>query len=208
MRTALCAMWVLESACAHHPDSVGHRFDDAEVWAQRFEDPRRDEWQKPDEVIHALGLTSTSLVADIGAATGYFSVRFAKHAAQVYGVDIESSMVDYLRARAQREGLTNLTTVLATSDDAKIPQPVDLITIVDTYHHLVDRPAYFTALRRSVKPGGRLAVIDFRLESERGPPDAMKVAPQTVIEELAQAGFVLEAQHAFLPDQYFLIFKR
>ena len=193
--------------CAHRTHGSDHHFDDAEGWAQRFEDPTRDSWQMPQQVIDALGLTSAMKVADIGAATGYFPVRFAKVAAQVYGVDIESSMVEYLTHRAEREEIKNLTAVLATGDDAKIPQPVDVITIVDTYHHLENRPAYFTALRGSLAPGGRIAIIDFRVGSKRGPPDEVKVAPETVVSELAQAGFTLGTRHDFLPDQYFLIFS-
>ncbi len=197
---------VVLTACAHPGHGGDHHFDDAESWAARFEDPTRDQWQKPDEVIAALHLTPHTKVADIGAATGYFPVRFAKVAERVYGVDIESSMVEYLTHRAERESLTNLTAVLATFDDAKIPQPVDLITVIDTYHHLQNRPAYFTALRASLVPGGRIAIIDFRMGSERGPPAEAKVSAETVIAELKSAGFTLEARHEFLADQYFVVF--
>lgn len=200
---------LLLMACAHRTHGgAEHRFDDAETWAQAFEDPSRDEWQKPDQVIAALGLTPTMKVADIGAATGYFPVRFAKHVNRVYGVDIESAMVAYLQQRAEREGLANLTAVLATSDDAKIPEPVDLITIVDTTHHLQNRPTYFASLKRSLTPSGRVAIIDFKPGSKRGPPDEAKISAENVVAELRQAGFALEARHEFLPDQYFLIFKQ
>ncbi len=200
---------LLLAACAHKPHEKGnHDFDDAEAWAQRFEDPARDSWQHPDQVITALELNTSLKVADIGAATGYFPVRFAKLANRVYGVDVESAMVEYLKHRAEREGLSNLLAVQATSDDAKIPEPVDLITIVDTYHHIDNRPVYFTNLKRSLTVNGRLAIIDYRMGSKRGPPDEAKVAPEAVIAELAQAGFTLERQHAFLTDQYFLVFKR
>ena len=197
---------VLLISCAHSGPVAEHHFDDAEAWAQRFEDPTRDQWQRPDEVIAALQLTPQTKVADIGAATGYFPVRFAKVAARVYGIDIESSMVEYLTHRAERESLNNLTAVLASSDDAKIPEPVQLITIIDTYHHLENRPVYFTALRRSLAPGGRIAIIDFRMGSARGPPAEAKVSAETVIAELKAAGFTLEARHEFLPDQYFVVF--
>ena len=195
--------------CAHHPHAAhgdGH-FDDADAWALAFEDPSRDTWQRPDEVIAALGLTLETRIADIGAATGYFPVRFAKLAAKVYGVDIEAAMVDYLTKRAEREGLSNLVAVLGTSTDAKIPQPVDIVTVIDTYHHIENRPAYFAALKRSISPRGRLAIIDLRMGSKRGPPDEAKVPPEQVTSELAEAGYTLETQHGFLADQYFLIFK-
>lgn len=139
--------------------------------------PSRDAWQQPDEVIKALGLPPSALVADIGSATGYFSVRFARALPEgtVYGVDVESSMVDYLKKRAVAEKLANLKVVLAAFDDAKIPEPVDCIIIVDTYHHIEERQAYFTKLALSLKPGGRLVIIDFKKGIKRGPPDAEKV---------------------------------
>jgi len=201
------ALVILAAGCAHrtHAD---HSFNDADAWAQAFEDPSRDSWQKPDQVVAALNLTPNTKVADIGAATGYFPVRFAAKVNRVYGVDIESAMVEYLQKRAEREGLANLVAVLAISDDPKIPEPVDLITIIDTAHHLENRPAYFAALRRSLTPTGRLAIIDFKMGSKRGPPDEAKVAPEAVEAEARQAGFTLETQHDFLPDQYFVIFKQ
>lgn len=208
MRLSLLGL-LLFAACAHKPHAKGdHDFDDAEAWARAFEDPARDSWQQPDQVIGALQLTPSLKVADIGAATGYFPIRFAKLANRVYGVDIESAMVEYLQHRAEREGLSNLLAVQATSDDAKIPEPVDLITIVDTYHHIDNRPVYFTNLKRSLTANGRIAIIDFRMGSKRGPPDDAKVAADVVIAELAQAGLTLDAQHEFLTDQYFLIFKK
>ena len=206
MRSLICCL-LFAAACVHQGHTAERHFDDADAWAQRFEDPSRDEWQKPEQVIAALQLTPQMKLADIGAATGYFPVRFSKVAARVYGVDIESSMVEYLTRRAERESLTNLTAVLATADDAKIPEAVDVITVIDTYHHLQNRPAYFAALRRSLAAGGRIAVIDFRMGSRRGPPDEAKIAAETVIAELKNAGYTLEARHELLPDQYFLIFR-
>lgn len=217
MRSALLAFVVVSAtACpkrtadqiqeAHLP----HRFENAEDWAKRFEDPARDEWQKPDEVIKALGLPPAASLADIGSATGYFSVRFARALPEgtVYGVDVESSMVDYLKKRAETEKLKNLTTVLAAYDDAKLPTAVDCIIIVNTYHHIDERPAYFTKLAGSLKPGGRLVIIDFKKGSKRGPPDAEKLAPEQVTAELSEAGYVSSSTWAFLPDQYFLAFSR
>lgn len=199
----------LFTGCAHRPHAVAgeDRFDDADAWALAFEDPARDSWQRPGEVISALGVTAQSRIADIGAATGYFPVRFAKLAAKVYGVDIEAAMVEYLTKRAEREGLSNLVAVLGTSTDAKIPEAVDLVTVVDTYHHIENRPAYFATLKQSLSPRARVAIIDFRMGSKRGPPDEAKVAPAKVISELAQAGYTLNTQHDFLTDQYFLVFR-
>ena len=195
---------------AHHQHTAQHRFDDAEAWAKHFESPERDAWQKPDEVVAALKLPPDAKVADIGAATGYFPVRVARVVPQghVYGADIESSMVEYLTKRATTEGLTNLTAVQAAFDDPKIPEPVDVVMMVDTYHHIEHRPAYFAKLAASLKPGGRLAIVDFRKGSSRGPPDSEKVTPEQVAKELGEAGYVQDESFDFLPEQYFVTFKR
>ena len=212
MRTLLLASIVFLSCKTDQHDSNGHlthRFNDADAWAARFEDPRREAWQKPAEMIAALALPPTAKVADIGSATGYFSVRFAKALPQgrVYGVDVESSMVDYLNKRAEREELTNLSSHLAEFADAKIPEPVDLILMVNTYHHIEARPVYFAKLKASLRPGGRLAIIDFTRASKMGPESAEKVPADEVEAELKQAGFTLARSHTFLPEQFFLEFS-
>lgn len=201
------------TGCAHHGEGHGegmhHSFDDAESWAARFDDPARDSWQKPDDVIKALALPPDAVVADLGAATGYFAVRFAKAVPKghVYGVDIESAMVDYLKKRAEKEGLANLTAVLAAPDDAKLPAPVDLVLVVNTYHHIDARPAYFTRLAASMKPGARLAIIDYTPKSKMGPPAEFKLEPSAVKAELESGGWVQVAE-SLLPEQYFLVFQR
>jgi SAM-dependent methyltransferase len=192
----------------HELESEPHRFDDAERWARVFEDPARDAWQRPEQVIVALRIPRGARVADVGAATGYFPVRIARaHPdATVYGVDIEPNLVAFLRARADREKLSNLRTVLATPADPKLPEPVDLVLLVDTYHHLEDRPTYFANLAWWLRPGGRVAIVDFRKGSRIGPPEHHKIAEQSVIAEMNQAGYRLAENHDFLPHQYFLVF--
>lgn len=192
-----------------HGGPAQHRFEEAEQWAQRFEDPERDAWQKPDVVIAALELPHGGRVADIGAATGYFPVRIARARPDVtvYGVDIEPDMVRYLGERAQKEGLSNLQAVLGEPADAKLPQPVDRVLLVDTYHHITERPAYFRKLAGSLRPGGRVAVVDFKVDSPIGPPKEHKLAPETVVEEMAAAGYRKVGERD-LPYQYVLLFER
>lgn len=206
---------LLLAACKTTPEGhdghhAGHRFDDADTWAARFEDPKREAWQKPAEVIAALQLAQDAKVADIGSATGYFPVRIAKTLpnGRVYGMDVESSMVEYLNQRAEKEQLTNLSSHLAEFADAKIPEPVDLILMVNTYHHIEARPAYFAKLKTSLKPGGRIAIIDFTRASKMGPGAAEKVPPEQVEAELKEAGFTLAQRHDFLPEQFFLVFSQ
>lgn len=214
MRLLLLTMLTLFACPKRTPDQIAeghahHRFDDAETWAQRFEDPSRDAWQKPDEVVAALGLPATAKLADIGSATGYFSVRFAKALSSglVYGVDVESSMVEYLGKRAEAEKLKNLTVVLGAFDDPKLPEPVDCIIVVNTYHHIEDRPAYFAKLKQKLSANGRLVIIDFKKGSKMGPPDAEKIGPEQVTAELAESGYTVASTWAFLPEQFFLAFR-
>jgi predicted methyltransferase len=201
--------WIAGAAAAQTVDHAQHRFSGAEKWAQVFDDPARDAWQKPHEVLQALKLAPDATVADIGSGTGYFAVRFAHMVpnGRVYGVDAEPDMVRYLAERAKREGLANLTAVTAKPNDPGIPSAVDLVILVDTYHHIPAREQYFRNLQKSLKPGGRLAIIDFTLDSPVGPPKRARIPADTVKKELARAGYVLDREHAFLPNQYFLVFR-
>jgi SAM-dependent methyltransferase len=193
-----------------HPrgDHFHKRFEDAEQWAKVFDDPARDAWQKPDAVIDALALAQSAKVADLGAGTGYFAVRLSRRVSEgvVYAVDLEPDMVRYLGERAAREGRGNLKPVLATPSDAKLPEPVDLILVVDTYHHIGNRVAYFSRLAHSLRPDGRLAIIDFTGQSPIGPPAQHRISPARVVEELREAGYEQVAAHDILPYQYFLVF--
>jgi len=196
-------------SAAQAPHTHQHSFGGAEQWAKVFDDPERDAWQKPHEVIQALALKPDAVIADIGSGTGYFSVRFANMTpkGRVYGVDTEPDMVKYLAERAKREGLKNVTAVAGAPDDPRLPEKTDLIILVDVYHHVGDRERYFRQLQKSLKPGGRIAVIDFRMDSPVGPPQSARIAPDRVKAELKRAGYALAQEHDFLPNQYFLVFQ-
>ena len=196
-------------ALAQSPSTHQHSFGDAGKWAHVFDDPKRDAWQKPHEVIQALGLKPDAVVADIGAGTGYFAVRFANMVSRgrVYGVDVEPGMVKYLDERARREKRANLVALAGAPNDPRLPEKADLIVLVDVYHHVDGRERYFRKVRGYLKPGGRVAIIDFRLDSPEGPPRAARIAPGQVIAELEAADYRLATQHNFLPNQYFLVFE-
>jgi SAM-dependent methyltransferase len=187
-----------------------HRFEDAEKWAERFDRPDRDAWQKPDQVLDALRLAPNASVADIGAGTGYFSARIARRVPQgkVFAADVEADMVRYLGERARKEGLANVTPVRAAADGANLPEPVDVILLVDTYHHIGNRVDYFKKLQSSLKPGGKLVIVDFRMESPEGPPKEHRVTLEKASEELKSAGYSLVETHDFLPRQYLAVFKK
>jgi arsenite methyltransferase len=204
MKTA----WVLCLAAAaawaqvphqHHPPS-------SEEYAKVLDDPSRDAWQKPHEVVMALGLKSTDTVADIGAGTGYFARRFTHHAGKVYAVDIDPKLL----AIAGKDAPPNLETILAAPDDPRLPAAgVDVIFFSDVLHHIENRPAYYSKVAKALKPGGRIVVVDFyKRELPVGPPPEMKIAEDELIAELRAAGFRLYKKMDTLPYQYFLVFER
>jgi SAM-dependent methyltransferase len=187
-----------------------HRFNDVAKWEKRFEDPQRDAWQMPEHVIGVMGLRPDARVADIGSATGYFPVRFARAVPRgvVYGIDVEPELVDYLNRRAGREGLSNLRSVLGAFEDPRIPEPVDVIFLCNTYHHIEDRVTYFRKLRSKLRPGGRLVVVDYyKRPLPKGPPPGHKLAAEVVERELNQAGYFLVLRDAHLPYQYLHVYE-
>jgi SAM-dependent methyltransferase len=212
MKLLRLAAAILSTCCAAAVAQTSHTrehsFSGAEHWAKVFDDPARDAWQKPHEVITALSPAPDWVVADIGSGTGYFSARLAHFVpkGRVYGVDTEPEMVKYLAERAKREGLANLVSIAGSLGDANLPVKVDLVLMVDVYHHISDREAYFSKLRGSLKTGARLAIIDFRRDAPDGPPKSERIPPAQVQAELARAGFLLSKAHDFLPKQFFLVF--
>ena len=186
------------STCARPADYIVPRYESAEAWVPVFDDPARDDWQKPDEVIRALLLPPDAVVADIGSGTGYFAVRLARAVprGREPGGGIEPDMVRYLNKRAERESLPNLASYRGDADDPRLPTPVDVAIFVGVYHHIARREQYFRRVRAALKRGGRVAIID-----------AFRIPPEQVKQELARAGFELAQEHSFLPDQYFLVFR-
>ena len=182
----------------HPPRSAGE-------YARVLEDPARDEWQKPHEVVMALKLRSDEVIADIGAGTGYFSRRFARHAGKVLAVDIDANLL----AIAAKDAPANLTTVLALPDDPKLARKsVDTVFFCDVLHHISDRPAYYAKLKSAMKPGGRLVIVDFHKRPlPVGPPPDMKLSLEEVQQELKSAGFHEAESFGMLSHQYFLVFQ-
>jgi ubiquinone/menaquinone biosynthesis C-methylase UbiE len=194
------------------PHQAHHVPRSPDEWVKILEDPDRDGWQKPDQVVEKLGLASGAVVADIGAGSGYFSVRFARAVGPqgtVYAADIDEGLIKHLGKRSAEEGLDNLKPLLGRPDDPLLPPAsVDLVFICDVIHHIEDRGPYYSKLARALRPGGRLAIVDFhKRELPVGPPPAMKIAKTDLIAELDQAGFGLREEFDFLPYQYFLIFE-
>ena len=197
------------------PGQVAHQHHPPEstsAYIKALEDPGRNEWQKPEDVVGHLELKPGETVADIGAGSGYFTVRLARAVGpggKVYAVDIDQGMLNYIEHRAGQDRLTNIQTVLADPDNPKLPaSSVDLIFICDTLHHISGREKYYPLLARSLKPGGRFVDVDFHKRPlPIGPPVEMKIAKSAMIEEAQPAGFHLVKEFEFLPYQYFLVFQ-
>jgi ubiquinone/menaquinone biosynthesis C-methylase UbiE len=194
-----------------HDATIHHSFDDVSKWVGVFDDPGRDAWQKPDAVLQTLGVAPGMTVADLGAGTGYFSVHLAKAVGdkgKVLAIDVEPKLVDYMKERAAKAHLAQMVAVLAPTDDPKLPAGgVDLVLIVDTWHHIDDRLHYLAKLAAGLKPGGRVAVVDFKKgDFPVGPPDAHKLEAKAVTAEFVEAGWSLAKQWDELPYQYVLVF--
>ena len=190
-----------------------HDFADVEQWRKVFDDPARDTWQKPRELIASLDLRPGMWVADLGAGTGYFS-RWLDGAVGpsgvVFAVDTEPNLVAYLRARSEREKTTTVVPVLASPDDPRLPpHALDLVLIVDTYHHIDDRRPYLEHLATRLKPDGRVVVVDWQKHDLAiGPPIEHRLARAQVVREMETAGYTLAAEPSVLPHQYVLVFAR
>jgi ubiquinone/menaquinone biosynthesis C-methylase UbiE len=187
------------------------RFDDIEFWVKLFEDPERDRWQKPKEVVDAMNLKKGDVVADIGAGTGYFARHIAVAVGpngRAVGLDIEPSMVKYMEEDARKMNLGNYTAKVVRTDDPELEdRSVDVVFLCNTYHHIENRVEYFRNVSKGLKPDGRVVVVDFYKDSDIGPPKDHKLAKEVVIEEMKKAGYTLVKTHGFLPYQYFLEFK-
>jgi ubiquinone/menaquinone biosynthesis C-methylase UbiE len=189
-----------------HRDHHGNP-DDLKAYIARLDDPGRDEWQRPDVVLATLGITKESVVCEIGTGTGYFALRLAKQAAWVYAIDVEPQLLSLLRERAASAGVRNLTPVLGLPLDPLMPPAsCDLILTVNTFHHVPERAAYLRRLTQALRPGGRLAIVDFhKRELPVGPPVDHKLAREECMAQIRAAGLRVLAEHEVLPYQYFLI---
>jgi len=204
------AAWAQDAQPRTHEEM--HRLhQDAQAYIAMLEDPARDAYQKPHEVIAALDLKPGEVVADIGSGSGYFTLRLAAHVGdtgRVYGVDIDPAMVRHLNRRVRDAGLRNVHVLLADPDDPLLPEPVDRFVVVDTWHHIEKQTEYLALMRKLLRPGGQVVMIDFqKKELPLGPPLAMKIAREDLIQQMEAAGFRLTREHTFLPYQYFLVFE-
>ena len=185
---------------------------DSQAYMKFLEDPQRDAYQKPHEVIMALNLKPGEMIADIGAGSGYFTFRLARHvgeAGRVFAVDINPDMIIHITRLIRDSSTRNVITILAPPDDPlMIDGSIDRFFICDTWHHVEKQEQYLALMKKALKPGGQVVMIDFqKRELPVGPPLDMKIAREDLIRQMEKAGFALAQEHSFLPYQYFLVFK-
>jgi ubiquinone/menaquinone biosynthesis C-methylase UbiE len=214
--TVLCALAALPLVLAGQSKPITmeemHKLhQDSKAYIAMLDDPARDAYQKPHEVLTALGLEEGERIADIGAGSGYFSLRFARHVGargQVLAVDINPDMIVHLNRAVRDAALDNVRTILALPDDPLLAAAsVDRVFICETWHHIGNHPQYLAQLKKVLKPGGQVVIIDFhKTPMTVGPPAEMRLAREDVVREFEQNGFRLAKEHAFLPYQYFLVF--
>jgi arsenite methyltransferase len=181
----------------------------AKMFNRRASNPK----SRPDEILVSLALQSGQNIADIGAGGGYFSLRFAealKPEGKVYAVDTNQQFLDFLLSKARERGLSNLEPVLATEGSLPVPEGgLDLAFMRNVYHHLTGRVEYFRRLARMLKPGGRVAIVEYN----RGAPLTFRglfghyVPQERIIDEMEKAGYKLDTIFSFLPEQSFTIFS-
>ncbi len=199
-------------AHGHAHGSMPHRFERAADWVDKFEGPERDAWQKPQTVVAALGELGGKTVVDLGAGTGYFLPYLSRAvgpSGQVLAVDVEADMVRHMQARAEREGLKNVRAQKGESDDPKLsPGSADRILIVDVWHHIPARGEFGKKLAAALRKDGAIYIVDFKLDSPRGPPKKHKLAPGSVLADLKASGLSAELLKIDLPDQYVVVAHR
>lgn len=177
-----------------------------------LEAPDRDIWQHPDQIMDTLGVAEASVVADIGAGAGWFTIRLARRVGPngvVYAEDVQPEAVTAISRRVNAEGLLNVRPRLGKRSDPGLPAAtLHAALMVDAYHEIEeDRITFLRNLAKSLRPDGRIGVVDFKLEGGGpGPPTDERVKPEVVVQDAARAGLRLLSQETFLPYQYFLVF--
>lgn len=187
-------------------------FEEVEKYIAFLERPDRARWQRPEDVVSALGLKGDEVVVDLGAGSGYFSFRFAKALpkGRVYALDTQAEMVRHIHHKAVQSDISNVQAQLARPDDPGLPQGADLVFICDVLHHVQNRPAWLKKLHTEMKTGAKLVLIEFKSgDLPEGPPEQVKIPKADLIDLLKRAGFALQEDKAnLLPYQEFLVFVK
>ena len=210
------AVWLAAPVHAQDGRAARHRVP-AEfmsyLGADWLERPERIEQEQPERVLDTMGLRPGDVVADVGCGSGYYARRMARRVqpgGRVYCEDIQPEMLDIMRQRAADEGVTGIEAVLGTPTDPRLPAgAVDWVIIADVYHEMSDPEPMLAGIRRALSPGGRVALLEYRVEDGTG--DRIKadhtMSVRQVLMEWQAAGFELIALHDFLPSQHLFVFR-
>lgn len=174
---------------------------------ERFESPERDAYQKPVEVLNYLGDLQGKTIMDIGAGSGYFSIKLAKKGAKVIAADVNDEFLEYIQNRITKNGFNTIETRKIPFDSPNLKEEeADMVLIVNTYHHIEDRLTYFDKVKKGTKDSGELIIIDFfKSETPVGPPVHHKISIDTVVDELKKAGYTsFNINVNLLPYQYII----
>lgn len=195
----------------HSPHEMQGLHNDPKAYIGVLDDPQRDAYQKPQEVLAALNIKPGEVIADIGAGSGYFTFALARRVGErgkVYAVDVSPDMILHINRRIRDLRSTNVISVLADSDDPLLPpRSVDRFFFCESWHHIENQTKYLSQIKKVLKPRGEVIMIDFhKKELPVGPPLRMKIAREDLMSQMNDNGFGMIREHTFLPYQYFLVF--
>jgi ubiquinone/menaquinone biosynthesis C-methylase UbiE len=194
---------------AGHHGHIDHEFKNPEKWAKQWNNPTRDNWQRPAEVIELMDIQRGMTVVDLGAGTGYFEPHLSKavgETGKVLALDVSPQMIEYIQKSPRTSNLHNVEAKVVPSDNPQFPEgEIDRVLIVNTWHHIDDRVEYARKVARSLAPTGSIIIVDFTLESEMGSPRSMRLSPERVVSELQTAGFIAASVEESLPWQYIVV---
>lgn len=178
---------------------------------RQMNDPARDAWQKPAEVVAKLDIAPGARVADLGAGGGYFTWHLARAvgpAGKVFAVDVDETAIEIITRAVAARKIANVVSVRSEASDAKLPEPVDMVFSCDTYHHMADRVTYFRELMRFLKPEARVAILDYHPHGFFSGWLGHGTAKEEVRREMNLAGYRLVAEFDLIESQHFQIFTR
>jgi precorrin-6B methylase 2 len=216
-RTALFAfiLWPLvvyaQDAVKHDEHQMHGLHNDPKAYIGALDDPKRDAYQNPQEVLAALDIKPGEIIADIGAGSGYFTFRLARHVSErgtIYAVDVSPDMILHINRVIRDLKVTNVVSILADPDDPLLPvASVNRFFFSDSWHHIENQTKYLSLMKKMLKPNGEVVMIDFdKKATPVGPPLKMRIAREDLIKQMTSNGFRLAKEHTFLPYQYFLVF--
>ncbi len=216
---SLAALWPALPAAQHGAKpEINSPFlvnPDVARWKKGFESEDREVYRKRNEILAATGVKPGMAVADVGAGTGLFTMLFARAVSpsgRVYAVDISQAFIEHIGERAKAEGLDNVTTILTKGTETELPEAsVDLVYTCDTYHHFEHPGETLQSIRKALKPGGRMVVIDFEKipgQTHQQRIDHTRADKQTAIREIEAAGFRFVEEKKLMRENYFVVFQR